>query len=135
MRSPMHWLRSPRARRLLRPLRRRERARFRAASGRPRADPLLPAHTLEPGRQAVPVFADLFGLCGRGDRAPWPLGGLLDGLGARVPLPSVGRLRLRSAARPAPPDRLMGATLALWALALGRVSLASPAPRLYALAP
>ena len=62
-----------------RPRRRRERAGCRAAPRRPRADPLLPAHAFEPHRPAMPVFADLFGLCGRGDRAPWPVGRLLDG--------------------------------------------------------
>src|SRR5271155_2691295 len=131
----MRWLKSPRARRFARPLRRRERAGLGAAPGRPRADPLLPAHVFEPGRPSVPVFADLFGLHGRGDRAPWPLGGLLDGAGARVPLPSLGRLRLRSSARSASHGRLMGSALALWALALGRVSLASDARGLYGLAP
>src|ERR1700729_3494918 len=131
----MRWLKSPRARRLARPRRRRERARSRAASRRSRADPLLPAHALQSDRSTVPLFADLFGLCGRGDRAPWPWARRLDGLGARVPLPPVGRLRLRPAARSACPQRLMGAALAVWALALRRVSLASAARGLYGFAP
>src|ERR1700722_14225644 len=131
----MRWLRSARARRLTRPRRRRERAGLGAASRRPCADPLLSAYAFEPDRPAVSVLANLFGLCGRGDRAPRPLGRLLDGVGAGVPLPPLGRLRLRSHARSASPERLMGATLALWTLALGRVSLASAASRLYGLAP
>src|SRR5271169_3681780 len=135
MRSPMRWLRSPRGTPLTRPRRRRERDRSRAASRRPCADPLLSAYAFEPNRPAVPVLADLFGLCGRGERAPRPLGGLLDGPGAGVPLPPLGRLRLRSHARSASPEGLMGATLALWTLALGRVSLASAARGLYGLAP
>ncbi len=114
---------------LTRPRRRRERDRSRAASRRPCADPLLSAHTFRPHRPAVPIFADLFGVCGRGDRAPWPLGGLLDGPGARVSLPPLGRLGLRSRARSSSPERLMGATVALWTLAPGRVSLASAASR------
>ena len=131
----MRWRRSPRARRLARPRRRRERAGLGAAPRSPRADPLLPAHVFEPDRPSVPVFADLFGLYGRGDGAPWPLGRLLDGAGACVPLPPLGRLRLRSAARPASAHRLMGATLALWTLAFRRVSLAYDARGLYGLAP
>src|SRR3984957_17373667 len=131
----MRWLKLPRARRFARPRRRRERVRSRAASRRSRANPLLPAHVFGPGRPSVPVFADLLGLCGRGDRAPWPLGGLLDGRGARVPLPSLGRVWLRPAARSAAHGRLMGATLALWTLALRRVSLAYDARGLYGLAP
>src|SRR3984885_7326680 len=131
----MRWLRSARARRLTRPRQRRERDRSCAASRRPCADPLLSAYAFKPDRPAVSVLANLFGLCGRGDRAPRPLGRLLDGVGAGVPLPPLGRLRLRSHARSAPPERLMGATLALWTLALGRVSLASAASRLYGLAP
>ena len=107
----------------------------RAAPGRARADPLLPADTLRPYRPPVPVFADLFGIYGRGDRAPRSLGGLLDGCGARVPMPSLGRLRLRSSARPASHGRLMGSALALWTLALRRVSLAYDARGLYGLAP
>src|SRR5271156_4904583 len=131
----MRWRRSPRARRLARPRRRRERVSLGAAPGRARADPLLPAYLFEPARPAVPVFADLLGLYGRGDRAPRPLGGLLDGRGAYVPLPPLGWLWLRSAARPASAYRLMGATLALWTLAFRRVSLASAARSLYGLAP
>src|ERR1700735_5451971 len=121
----MPWGRSRRARRLARPRRRRERAGSGAAPRRPCADPLLPAYIFEPDRPAVPVPGDLFGLHGRGDRAPWPLGRLLDGPCAGVSLPSLGWLRLRSAARPASHKRLMGAALALWTLALGQVSLAS----------
>ena len=89
-----------RARRRPRTRRPRERARLRAAPRSPGADPGLPAHALEPDRPAVPLFADLFGLCGRGGRPPWRVGRLLDGTGARVPLPPVGRRRLRPAARP-----------------------------------
>src|ERR1700729_3452006 len=108
----MRWLKSPSARRFARPRRRRERAGLGAAPGRARADPLLPAHIIEPGWPSVPVFADLFGLYGRGDRAPRPLGGLLDGRGARVPMPPLGRLRLRSSARSYSHGRLMGSALA-----------------------
>src|ERR1700733_13939332 len=131
----MRWLRSARVRRLTRPRRRRERDRSRAASRRPRADPLLPAHVFKPDWPAVSVLANLFNLCGRGDRAPRPLGRLLDGVGPGVPLPPLGQFRLRSRARSASPERLMGATLALWTLALRRVSLASAARGLYGLAP
>jgi hypothetical protein len=132
----MRWRKSPRARRLARPRRRRERISLGAAPGRARADPLLPAHTFERGRPAMPVFAHLFRLYGRGDRPPRPLGGLLDGRGARVPMPPLGWLWLRPAARPASHEGLLGSALALWTLApLGRVSLASPARGLYGLAP
>src|SRR3984957_17061563 len=127
----MRWLKSPRARRLARPRPRRDRAGSRAAPRRPCADPLLPADTLRPYRPSVPLFADLFGLYGRGDRTPWPLGWLLDGAGARVPLPPLGRLRLRPAARPVSHEGLMGAALALRTLALRRVSLAYDARGLY----
>src|ERR1700733_16208196 len=129
----MRWRKSPRARRSARPCRRRGPARV-GAPGRARADPLLPAYIFEPARPEVPLFADLLGLYGRGDRAPRPLGGLLDGRGACVPLPPLGRLRLRSAARSAAHGRLMGA-LALWTLAFRRVSLAYDARGLYGLAP
>src|ERR1700722_5639051 len=122
----MPWSRSLRARRPARPRQRRERAGSGAAPRRPCADPLLPAHTIEPDRPAVPVFADVFGLHGRGDGALWPLGGLLDGPCAGVPLPSLGWLRLRSAARPASHEGLMGAALALRTLAFRRVSLPLP---------
>src|ERR1700683_1646865 len=124
----MRWRRSPRAKRLARPRRRGERAGLGAAPGRARPDPLLPAYIFEPDRPSVPVFADLFGLYGRGDRAPWALGGLLDGLSARVPLPSLGRFWLRSATRQASHERLMGAALGLRTLALRRVSLPLPLP-------
>src|ERR1700677_2524336 len=113
----MRSARSPRAMRRKRLRRRRERTCPRAAPRRPRADPLLPAHPLKPHRPAVPVFADLLGLCGRSDPAAWPVGGLLDGLGARVPLPSARRLGLRSAAGAARPARFLGAPVALRSLA------------------
>src|SRR5271165_2164255 len=118
----MRLVRSPRAQRLSRPRRRRERARPRAAPSRPRADPFLPAYTLGPDWPAVPIFADLLGLCRRGDPAARPLGGFLDGSGASLPLPPVGRLGLRSAAPSAPRRRLLGAPMALWALASACVS-------------
>src|SRR5271156_3306521 len=135
----MRSVRSRRAKRSSRGLRRRERAWSRAAARRPRADPVLPAHALEPHWPAVPLSAELLGLCGCGDRAARPLGGLLDGGCARLPLPPVGRRRLRSAARSAVPRRLVGSALALWALAPvvergARASLASPALGLYGLA-
>src|SRR5271166_3608579 len=118
----MRSARSPRAQRLSRPRRRRERARPRAAPSRPRADPFLPAHALRPDWPAVPILAELLGLCRRGDPAARPLGGLLDRSGASLPLPPVGRLGLRSAARSAPRRRLLGAALALWGLAPAWVS-------------
>ena len=82
----------------------------RAAHG---LDPLLPAHAVRPDRPAVPLSADLLGLRRRGDRAPRPLGRRLDGRGAHLPLPSLGRVRLRSAAREsrrAPRGRCPGVT-------------------------
>ena len=88
--------------------RRRERACAHAARRRAHADPLLPAHTFKLGRPAVPIFADLLVLHGPGDPAAWALGWLLDGLGAGVPLPSLGRLGLRSAARATRPAALPG---------------------------
>src|SRR5580658_2641020 len=113
----MRSVRSPRARRRKRSRRRRERVCSRPAPRRPRADPLLPAHAFKPGRPGVPISADLLGLYGRGDRAARPVGGLVDGPGARVPVPPVGRLWLRSAARPARSARFLGPPLALRRLA------------------
>src|SRR5271166_1988384 len=113
----MRSVRLPRARRRKRSRRRRERVYPRPAPRRPRADPLLPGHALKPGRPGVPIFADLLGLYGRGDRAPWPMGGLVDGPRARVQVQPVGRLRLRSAAGPARSARVLGPPLALRSLA------------------
>ena len=67
-------------------------------------------------RPAVPLSAELLGLCGRGDRPPRPVGRDVDGRCADLPLPSVGRLRIRSAAAgdsaAAPPGRGRGDTAA-----------------------
>src|SRR5271156_5295335 len=116
----MRSVRSPRAMRRKKLRRRRERTCPRPAPRRPRADPLLPAHALKPHRSAVPLFADLLGLCGRSDPAAWPMGWLLDGPGARVPLPSARRLGLRSAAGAAGPARFLGAPVALRSLAFAQ---------------
>ena len=62
----------------------------------------------------MPLSADLLGLCGRGDRAPRPVGRRMDGRGAHLPLPSLGRLgvsiRRPTQFRAAPRGRGPGAT-------------------------
>ena len=88
-------------------------------------------------RPRVPVFADLLGLRGRSDPAAWAVGGLVDGLGAGMPLPPVGRLGLRPAAAAASLAGFLGAAVALSSLALAprmtAASLACPAPDHYGL--
>src|SRR3954447_3356604 len=45
------------------------------------------------GRLSLPAPANLLGICRRGARPLWSLGGRLDDLGATLPLPSVGNGR------------------------------------------
>ena len=66
---------------------------------RPCRDPFLPVDPVGRARPAMPLPADLLGLCGRSDPAAWRLGGRLDGCGADLPLPPLGRGGLRSSAR------------------------------------
>ncbi len=89
----------------------------RAAPNRPSLHPRLPADAIEPHRPTVPLSADVFALHGRGDRAARPLGGRLDRSRPALPLPSLGRLRLRpDAGAPRSARELLDA-LALWPLA------------------
>src|SRR5712691_6912737 len=70
-----------------------------AAQFRPRADQALSLHPVAAHRIALPASADLLGICRRGDRAAWPVGGRLDGARAHPALPPVGNrgARFRSA--------------------------------------
>jgi hypothetical protein len=59
----------------------------------------LSAHPVRDRRDPLPAFANLLGLYGRGDRAPWALGRGRDGHCPASPLPALGHLRIRSGAK------------------------------------
>lgn len=110
-----------------------ERAFFCAASHRPCLDPLLSIDVVQPARPPMPLLADLLGIRRRGDRPAWPVGRVMDEHGARLPLPPLGRIGLRSAPRDASDARFVAAAVALRPLATSqRLSslLASSVPDL-----
>src|SRR5208337_408789 len=110
--------RSPRGGRPLRTRQRDDRPRPFAASRGARVDPFLPVDVVERSRPAVPLPSELLGLRRRGDPASWAVGGFLDGRGADLPLPSLGRRGLRSAARDDFERGLVVAAVALRTLAI-----------------
>src|ERR1700691_888418 len=97
--------------------RRREAIPIGSAAGRSGADPPLSADPFRLGRPAVPLPAYLLGLRGRSDPRPWTLGGRLDGGGAHLSLPSLGRDGFRSAAGRLSGRGILETPLALWAMA------------------
>lgn len=66
---------------------------------------------------AMPLSADLLGLCGRGHTNAWRLGRRMDGRGANLPLPSLGRARVRPGARAGARRRALVSALDLWRVA------------------
>src|SRR5271165_6295623 len=86
-------------------------------------DSTVPTHAVERPRPAMSLFAELLGLRRRGDPAPWTLGRRLDGRRADLPVPPVGRLGLRSAARGVARRRELGAALEVWPLAFSALMI------------
>jgi hypothetical protein len=114
--------------------RRSERAVAACAGATPRGpwrDPRLSVDAFFSVRASMPLSADMFGICRRGDLPTRSMGGSMDGTGARLPLPPLRRLRVRSTAGETSRRRKLGDALALWRLAYREVDPRPAKPAAY----